>query len=176
VEASGSITVDDFDRISGLSDDYAEGEVDFRAANTDDPERVFHTFDEWECYNAGFYETKPPSGLTADNCRAMYRDFFADLNSFRVGLEIVIGEWENSCEHYLTNKAMNRIAWLGQAAMCAATGVPSEFRGGYQLLTGEQQAGADALALEYLNKWLSATGREVVTMADANPGRQSDIY
>ena len=32
--------------------------------------------------------------------------------------QTVIVEWVNSCEHYLSNFAMNRIAWVGQAAMC----------------------------------------------------------
>ena len=149
---------------------------DVRATNTDDPERIFHTFDKWECAKAGFHETKPPQGLSADNCRAYYRELLTDIPEFERVLGCVVSEWKNSCEHYLTNRAMNRIAWLGQAALCYKHGIPSEFRGGYGLLTEAQQLAADEAALRALNIWMQSNGREPVAMGDANPNRQSDIY
>lgn len=175
-EPQGAISPDDFEDLSGAASDYSEGEVETRTANTDDPNRVFHTFDKWECHVAGFYETKPPRGMTADNCRAYYRDLLADIPEFERVLERVISEWKHSCEHYLTNGAMNRIAWLGQAALCYKHGIPSEFRGGYGLLTEDQQLAADQAALRALNKWMERNGREPVSMEDANPNRQADIY
>lgn len=175
-EPQGAISPDDFEDLSGAASDYSEGEVETRTANTDDPNRVFHTFDKWECHAAGFYETKPPRGMTADNCRAYYRELLADIPEFERVLERVISEWKHSCEHYLTNSAMNRIAWLGQAALCHKHGIPSEFRGGYGLLTEDQQLAADQAALRALNKWMERNGREPVAMEDANPNRQSDIY
>lgn len=175
-EPQGSISPDDFQDLSGNAADYADEPAEVRTANTDDPERIFHTFDKWECHKAGFYETKPPKGLTADNCRAYYRELLMDIPEFERVLECVISEWEHSCEHYLTNRAMNRIAWLGQAALCYKYGIPSEFRGGYGLLTEAQQLAADEAALRALNNWMQRNGREPVGMADANPNRQSDIY
>lgn len=86
-------------------------------------DRVFHTWDKWECYPAGFYSTKPPSkDLTIDDCKAMYADFLRDIPRFENAMVGVVATWKNSCEHYLTNERMNRIAWMGQAAMCFATG------------------------------------------------------
>ncbi len=175
-EPQGSISPDDFQDLSGFAEDYQDDIDDVRATNTDDPDRIFHTFDKWECAKAGFYETKPPQGLTADNCRAYYRELLADIGEFSRVLECVITEWKHSCEHYLTNKAMNRIAWLGQAALCYKHGIPSEFRGGYGLLTEAQQLAADEAALEALNRWMERNNRPPVSMADANPNRQSDIY
>ena len=29
----------------------------YRAGNTSDRDRIFHTYDKWECYKAGFYES-----------------------------------------------------------------------------------------------------------------------
>lgn len=175
-EAEGHVTPDDLQDLRGDVEAYEDEEVEVRAANTSDENRIFHTYDKWECAAAGFYDTKPPAGLTADNCRAMYRDFLSDLDAFRDGLEKVTTEWKYSCEHYLTNSAMNRIAWLGQASMCAVHGVPSEYRGGYSLLTKDQQTAADELALEYLNRWLERHNMEPIPMEEANPDRQSDIY
>lgn len=139
--------------------------------------RVYHTWDEWECYPAGFYNTKPPGGMTADEARQAYTMFLRDLGRFREGLEGVLRDWPNSCEHYLTNVNMNRLAWLGQAAMCHETGVPRAFRTGFSYLTPEEQAAANALALEYLNRWLAGRGEPALpTLDDAASRTQMDIY
>lgn len=175
-EPQGHMTPEDFEEISGRASDYGEQEIMVRTANTNDENRVFHTFEKWECYAAGFYETKPPQGLTADNCRALYRSLLMDISEFEKVLACVITEWRHSCEHYLTNQAMNRIAWLGQASLCYKHGIPSSYRGGYGLLTEDQQLAADEAALRALNKWMELNGRPAVSMADANPNRQSDIY
>lgn len=121
-------------------------------------ERVFHTWDKWECYPAGFYENHPPAGMTAGQAVEAYTEFLRDTPRFRAALQRVICEWVNSCEHYLTNENMNRIAWLGQAAMCITTGVPSAFRGGFNRLTDAEQEQANLVALEALNDWLASRG------------------
>lgn len=175
-EPEGSFNPEDFDPISGNEQDYRDVEIEVRTTNTDDESRIFHTFDKWECNKAGFYESKPPKGMKADDCKEVYRSLLANIPEFEAALELVITEWKHSCEHYLTNAAMNRIAWLGQASLCAAKGIPSEFRGGWGLLTEDQQLQADQAALRALNKWLIANGRDEVTMEQANPGRQAEIY
>jgi hypothetical protein len=175
-EPVGSLTPDDFSDLSGRVEDYDPDAVEVRTANTDDKGRVFHTFHRWECYEAGFYETKPPSPLNADNCRAYYRELLRDIEAFKAVMREVTSEWVYSCEHYLTNSAMNRVAWMGQAALCKRYGIPSEFRGGYGLLTEAQQLAADEAALECINEWMVRNGREPIAMEDANPNRQSDIY
>lgn len=139
-------------------------------------ERVFHTWDKWECYPAGFYEEKPPKGMTAEECELAYRDFLADLPRFGNAMECVLNDWKHSCEHYLTNENMNRIAWMGQAAMCYETRVPARFRGGYNLLTDEQKSQADNLALEYINIWMHKNGYEELTPDLVKPRTQSSLY
>lgn len=140
-------------------------------------ERIYHTWDEWECYPAGMYETKPPGeDMTAEECRDAYAEFLRDPDRFRAGLEGVLADWPNSTEHYLTNERMNRIAWLGQAAMCHETRVPRAFRAGFMLLsTGEQDA-ANRLALEYLNRFLTGRGEAALTMEEAQSRTEADLY
>lgn len=158
-----------------LNDDFDDADVEVRTSNTNDPNRIFHPYEKWECYAAGFYATGWP-GRSKDECETIYARFLADDEAFRKALDGVISEWKHSCEHYLTNSAMNRIAYLGQAAACYAHGLPSVYCGGFQILTEEQKDRANRTALEYLNKWLVANGRDVVTMEQAKPGRQADIY
>jgi hypothetical protein len=160
-----------------LTDDLTDEQVEhYRTTNTSDPDRIFHTFDKWECHKAGFYASKF-TGLTADQCEQKYAEFLSNEESFRIGLNGVINEWINSCEHYLTNKAMNRIAWLGQAAMCYATGIPSKYCAGFNLLSPEQQDKANLIALDALNNWMVKYNREPLTIEEAlSIGRQVNIY
>jgi len=175
-EPEGAFNPEDFEDISGDENYYRDIEIEVRTTNTDDENRIFHTFDKWECNKAGFYDSKPKNGMTVDECKLTYRDLLANIPEFEDALNRVITEWKYSCEHYLTNVAMNRIAWLGQASLCIAKGIPSEFRGGFGLLTQDQQNAADEAAFRALNKWLESNGRPQVTMDEANPCRQSEIY
>ncbi len=140
-------------------------------------ERIYHTWDRWECYPAGLYETRPPTeGMTAQECRDAYTEFLRDLERFRAGLEAVLAEWPHSTEHYLTNERMNRIAWLGQAAMCQQTRVPRAFRSGFMQLSDAEQVAANELALEYLNRFLTGRGEKPLTMEEAQSRTEADLY
>ena len=154
--------------------DLQEGD-NFRTVNTNDDTRIFHTFDTWECYKAGLYATTF-KGLNKEECEQKYATFLSDDAKFIDALEHIIAEWKHSCEHYLTNASMNRIAWLGQAAMCYSTGIPAVFRGGFNLLSKEQQDHANEIAFTYLNKWLVANGKEQVTLEVALSGKQMELY
>lgn len=141
--------------------------------------RIYHTWDKWECYRAGFFESKPKDNprMSEGECKYAYAKFLRDIPRFEAAMAGVLAEWPNSCEQWLSNERMNRIAWLGQAAMCYATGIPSAFCGGYnQLLPGEQTA-ADLAALKYLNIWLESRGEPTLaTLKDAARKTQPEMY
>lgn len=137
--------------------------------------RIFHTWEKWECYKHGFYDEKP-QGMTQEEGEAKYRDFLADLHQFERALQAVTETWPNSCEHYLTNERMNRIAWLGQASVAQALRIPSCCRGGFNMLTEDQQRAADDLALRYLNRWLSARGEPEVSRELALSRTEAELY
>lgn len=148
----------------------------YRATNTDDPDRIFHTFDERECYKAWLYATTV-EWMSEDECKQKYYDVLSDSNLFWEILEKIIVERKNSCEHYLTNKAMNRLAWLWQAAVCYHTWVPQKFCWWRQLLSEEQKENANNTALIYLNKRMVNNNRPELDMKDAiSEWRQVDIY
>ena len=175
-DVEGEIIESDFQELTDDVTTYGDDVDGFRTVNTSDETRIFHTYENWECYKAGFYATTHPS-LKESECKELYRDFLSDTPWFADSLQHVITEWKNSCQHYLTNASMNRIAWLGQAAACYSIQMPSTFRGGFSLLSEDKQKEANEVALTYLNKWLEANNRPVVTMDEAySSGRQSDIY
>jgi hypothetical protein len=166
----------DFDYFDGNVSEEEKQMYMFRTANTSDENRIFHTFDKWECHKAGFYNTCK-DGMSKEQCELEYAKLLSNDEEFRIALEGVITEWIYSCEHYLTNIAMNRIAWLGQAALCYSKGIPSTFRGGFHLLSEQQKDRANRTAFEYLNKWLREHDFKEATFDEAlQPERQVEIY
>lgn len=159
-----------------LTEVFEDDEDYGRTVNTSDPERIFHTYDKWECAKSNFYKSTHET-LSADEAKQAYAKFLGNDNEFRKATESVISEWVNSCEHYLTNKSMNRIAWMGQASAAYAKGLPSVFCSGFNLLTEEQQLKANQIALEAINKWMRQNNRTELTMEEAlSVGRQVEIY
>lgn len=139
--------------------------------------RIYHTWDKWECFPAGFYEDRPSGlDLSKDELEKKYADFLSNDEEFRAATMRVISEWKNSCEHYLSNENMNRIAWMGQASACISIGIPSAFRGGFHLLTKEQQDRADAIALEAINEWLKGREESQLDKESAQSKTQANLY
>jgi len=68
-------------------------------------------------------------------------------------LNKVITEWVYSCEQFLTNTSINKIAWLGQASACYHLGLPCKFRSGFNLLDNKQKKIANNMAEKYYKIW-----------------------
>lgn len=159
-----------------LSDEFEDSEDYGRTANTNDPNRIFHTHDKWECVKAGFYASKK-EGMTAEQCQQTYAAFLRNQELFAEVANKVINEWKYSCEHYLTNKAMNRIAWIGQASLAYHHQIPSQFCSVWNLLTEDEQNAANKIALDALNTWMRNNNRKELAMEEAlSVGRQVEIY
>jgi hypothetical protein len=110
-------------------------------------------------------------------CREAYREFLQNIPLFTACMHGVLADWPRSTEHYLSNENMNRIAWLGQSAMCYATKVPSAFCGGYNRLTPEEKHAADTAALRVLNEWLASRGEpELPDLKSAASKTEANLY
>lgn len=120
--------------------------------------RIFHTWDKWESFYYRFFDNNPPEGISKTDAEKLYQELLSNPEEFGNVLAKVITEWPNSCEHNLTNKTLNRIAWMGQAALAYKYKIPAAFRGGYNLLTKDQQKAADDVALKYINIWMERQG------------------
>lgn len=175
---SWDVTEVNFEAWEDLTDEVTEMEMErlqLRSTVNASYDRIFHTYDKWECYAAGFFNTSV-IGMTKDEAELKFANFLRDINKFEEALNYIVHNWKYSCEQNLTNIALNRIAWLGQAAVCYATGIPSVYRAGWFLLNEYEQLRADNMALKYLNIWLLNNGRDEVSMEEAKPFRQSELY
>lgn len=138
--------------------------------------RIYHTWEKWECFPAGFYESRPSDKRSGEDCEQEYMALLIDSKAFGEALEKVLANWPKSCEHYLSNDRMNRIAWLGQASLCISRGIPSTFRGGFNRLTPSQRNTANLQALCALNKWLANRGEPTVDLVGAGVEAKADLY
>lgn len=120
--------------------------------------RIYHPWWKWECFKAGFYSTTAPNQMSADDAREAYAVFLGNLRGFRAAMDRVVAEWPISCEQFLSNDGINRVAWLGQSSMCIENGIPACFRGGFKLLSPRARSKANAAAAERLNVWLHSSG------------------
>lgn len=115
--------------------------------------KIWHPYWKWECVKAGFYSSFIEAGISKETAIDQYREFLTDLEMFEEALKCVISEWKYSCEHFLSESNRNKIAWLGQASIAYAAGIPADARSGFKLLTENQQNLANNLAEKYLNTW-----------------------
>jgi len=160
-----------------ITDDIDEEDFDLvRIPKESDENRIYHTFDKWEAVDYGFFEESHKT-LTPIQCEYKYKELLTNLSEFERILDKVLNEWKYSCEHNLTNSSMNRIAWLGQAAVCYKYNVPSKYSGGWSLLTKDEQKAANLIAFKYLNKWLLSMNMSELDLSDAiQEDRQVELY
>jgi AraC-like DNA-binding protein len=161
--------------VEDLKDDFVPIQENSEPIEIEDG-RILHTWEQWECYPAGFYKMNLPDGLSKDDCERIYCEMLRDIPRFQRALTRVISEWKRSCEHYLTNERMNRIAWLGQASLCIEQGIGSIFRGSFNLLTEPEQLLANQAALNVLNAWLLMNGRQMLKMDEAQSKTEANLY
>jgi len=171
------ITEDDNNVFETLTDDLSQELIDsFRVGNTNDPNRIFHTYDKWECHKAGFYKSTK-DGWSHEQSETEFKRILSNQDLFSEILNKLIIDWKFSCEHYLTNTSMNRIAWLGQAAVCYHSGVPSRYSSAWFDIDLETREKANATALKYLNKWMVLNNyNEAGYNEAASIGRQIELY
>ena len=163
--------------VAGPTDDAEVFDPDLAGA-PESSGRVFYTWDKWEAFDAGFFDSTPKHRtLTADSCKAMYAAFLRDIPRFEKAMQGVLRDWPNSVEHNLTNDRMNRIAWLGQAAMCYESGIPATYCNGFSLMSKAEQDAADAAALRHLNLFLKDRGVGALnTVGEAERRTQPELY
>jgi len=74
-----------------------------------------------EDYQNGLFDTSTENDELC--IREVKKLFKSEYRTIKAMLS-VIKKWKFATEHNLTNKSINRIAWLGQAACCFRIGAP----------------------------------------------------
>ncbi len=117
-------------------------------------ERIYHPYWKWEDYKDGFYNNI--SGSLKKDLTDKVLEMFNNEKETKRCMNLVISKWVFSCEHNLTNPAMNKIAYIGQGACCLYAGIPSTITmSAWSLLDLEVRNRADLIAKEVLEKWIN---------------------
>lgn len=117
--------------------------------------RVFHHYEDLEEFHAGMW--KVVRGKERQNNIEAAGDLMRCPEEFKEAMRQALTLWPKSCEAALTSADNNRIAWLGHAGCCIATGSPEEnTRAGWHTLTVDEQNEANRVAGEILDEWLTS--------------------
>lgn len=115
-------------------------------------ERIYHPYNIWEDYLNGMWRKVDKEQEQEMLEKAI--EFTGDHVLYGKYMKDVIFKWRIACEHNLTNKSINRKAWLGHSAVCLATGIPEYItRRAWHFLTEEQQDNANAQADNAIKTW-----------------------
>lgn len=111
--------------------------------------QVFETYDKWEDYNAGMYSLLEPNDKQMKIQLSI--KLLSNKYEFCNVMKMVSDKWVVSTAVNLTNKSINRRAWLGAAACCFAHGATEIItRIAWAMLTEKQQSDANAIADRFI--------------------------
>lgn len=112
--------------------------------------RIFHPYHLWEETRARLWA--PSACSDSDLLNAVC--FMHDVDAWAAAMVRVTTQWKFSCEQNLSHEEHNRVAWLGQAAVCLAMGLPeSVTRRAWWLLTEAQRTEANKAAELAIRQW-----------------------
>jgi hypothetical protein len=83
--------------------------------------QVYHHYLKWEDWQNGMFNTKSHN---ENDLIQKAKNLLIDLSTLKYEMRWVAYNWPVSAELNLTNRSINRQAWLGQAACCHKHGVP----------------------------------------------------
>lgn len=130
-------------------------------------ERIYHSWEKWEDYKAGFYDNL--SGKEKQSMIDKAVEMFSSPELTEKYMNEVITKWYYSCEQNLTNNGMNKIAYIGQAACCLFFGIPATITmEAWSSVPEEHQVVANRIAEEKLNEWGSIYSKSLIQISQDN--------
>lgn len=125
---------------------------------TDKDGRIFYHHDLWECWKKGLYRNGRKDEIKIQKSYVCLQSPQECDSAFK---NVVLG-WPVSSAVNLSNRSINRQAWIGQASCCFNHGAnEEETKIAWFLLTKEEQDRANQIADYYIRKF------EIEVMKDA---------
>ena len=114
--------------------------------------QVYKPYWKWECYNNGMWNKVDK--LTEENMLKTAIEFTGNHILYGEQMRKVVYEWANTIEHHLTNKGINRRAFLGHCAVFYKLQIPEYIvRKAWKHLTDNQRILADNEAEKTIKEW-----------------------
>ena len=143
--------------------------------------QVYTPYTKWECYKNGMWSKV--DAISEQKMLQIAISFTSDHVSYGSAMREVVFAWENSMLNFLTNKSINRRAYLGHCAVSFKLGIPEYIvRMAWKHLTPKQQQLADLVAEKTIKEWeiwymrklknISKLGSQDVTTMDCQMSLQ----
>lgn len=114
--------------------------------------QIFHPYSKWECAKNGMW--KDVIGDEAEKLLPIAIRFTGNHLAYGEAMRNVIYKWRYSCENFLTDKNINRKAWLGHAACSLELNLPENVvRMAWKELSQTQRDLANKQAEMYIKEW-----------------------
>jgi hypothetical protein len=114
--------------------------------------QVFTPYYKWECYKSGMW-FKVNKSKEIEMLRTAV-EFTGNHILYGKAMREVVYLWENSMVNFLTNKNINRRAYLGHCAVCYKLKIPEYIvRSAWKSLSNNQRILADKVAEETIKEW-----------------------
>jgi len=112
--------------------------------------RIWHPYWKWEEASHNMWG----SVNQRDHYLRLAITFTGNAQLYGECMMHVANEWQYSCEHNLTDRSLNRQAWIGHAACALAFRCPEDIvRTAWSRLTEQQQIEANAKADTAIRYW-----------------------
>lgn len=119
--------------------------------------RFYAHYEDWEEYRWGMWRII--TGSERQEYFDKVRTVLLDVDLFTRAMRSALLRWPVSCKVNLSNRSMNRAAWLWHAGACVVTGAPEDVtRSVWPTITDEQRTEADRIAWALVEEWESAYG------------------
>lgn len=112
--------------------------------------QIYTPYYDWECFKNGMWNK------CLDDEKNLNKAIKFTSNHIVYGeaMSEVINLWENSMLNFLTNKSINRKAYLGHCAVCYKLNIPEHItRKAWKYLTEDQKLKANLEASKNILKW-----------------------
>lgn len=114
--------------------------------------QIFHPCSKWECAKNGMWNDV--LGEESEKLLQLAISFTGNHLLYGEAMKKVIYSWKYSCENFLTDKNINRKAWLGHAACSLELKLPENVvRMAWKFLSNEQRDLANKQAEKYIKEW-----------------------
>lgn len=113
--------------------------------------QIFHHYEKWEDWKAGLYDSVC---VYFDEKLNLSKEMLENESKFLENARSMINEWIYSAEQNLSDKSMNRQAWIGQATCCHSHSAPEYVTiQAWWMLSDEERNKANAIADIVINEW-----------------------
>jgi hypothetical protein len=126
-----------------------------------DIKQKFIPYWNWECYKSGMW--LKVDKITESEMLGEAIKFTSDHILYGRAMSEVIFKWVNSMDNFLTNKSINRKAYLGHCAVFYKKQIPEYIvRKAWKHLSDNQRVLANLEAEKNINKWMLIQKKELM--------------